>query len=96
MATVGAPIGSQNAAKGRMFEGAIKRALHRDDGAALNRCAIKLIEQAEAGEAWAMQMLADRLDGKPKQVVIAQGDDEGGPMLIRVIERVIVDSASSE
>lgn len=84
----GAPIGNQNAAKGKMFEGALKRALARNDGS-LNRIADKLVTEAENGEQWAVQMIADRLDGKAKQQIEAAGEG-GGPLLVE-IRRVIVD-----
>jgi len=47
---------------------------------ALRKAIRKLLEQASKGEPWAIQMLADRLDGKPisgKLISDAQnGDDE--------------------
>lgn len=86
----GAPIGNQNAAKGKMFEGALKRALARNDGS-LNRIADKLVQEAEAGEQWAVQMVADRLDGKAKQQIVGGDDDDNPLRFIARIERVIVD-----
>lgn len=83
MAGKGAPKGNQYAAKAKEFEGALKRALVRADGS-LNRIADKLVEQAEAGEQWAVQMVADRLDGKPKQQTEITGADDG-PLSIRHI-----------
>lgn len=84
----GGQPGNQNAAKGKMFEGALKRALARNDGS-LNRIADKLVESALDGEQWAVQMVADRLDGKAKQQIEAAGEN-GGPLLVE-IRRVVVD-----
>ena len=86
----GGQPGNQNAAKGKMFEGALKRALARNDGS-LNRIADKLVQEAEAGEQWAVQMVADRLDGKAKQQIVGGDDDDNPLRFIARIERVIVD-----
>jgi len=77
-----APKGNQFAAKSRMFENQLKAAFAKDDYAALRRIAEKSIQLAEAGEPWAVQFIADRLDGKPKQQTEITG--EGGSPL-RVI-----------
>lgn len=73
-----APVGNKFAAKAKKFEGALKRALIRNDGA-LNRIADQLVATAEAGDAWAIQMIADRLDGKAKQQTEVSGPN-GGPI----------------
>lgn len=84
-----APIGNKFGAKPRKWEGAIKRALARDDGS-INRIADKVVGLALAGEQWAVKEIGDRLDGKPKQAVEATGEG-GGPLTIKLIERVIVE-----
>lgn len=84
MAGVGAKPGNQNAAKGREFEGALKRALVRSDGS-LNKIADKLVALSIEGEQWAIQMLADRLDGKPKQATEISGPD-GGAIPIEAVD----------
>lgn len=86
----GAPVGNQNAAKGKMFEGALKRALARNDGS-LNRIADELVNKAIDGEQWAVQMVADRLDGKAKQQVVGGDEDDNPLRFIARIERVVVD-----
>lgn len=68
--------GNKNAAKGRLFEGVIKRALLADDGAKLRKIAEMIIEKAEAGDMMAARELLDRVDGKPKQQVELSGDAE--------------------
>lgn len=53
--------------KQKKFLGALERAIAQDNGEKLRKAAHALLNQAAEGEAWAIQMLADRLDGKPKQ-----------------------------
>ncbi len=76
---MGAPVGNQNAAKSRVFEQALLRAIAQDDGKRLRGAAEKLLDLAEQGAPWAVQYLADRLDGRPKQATEVTGED-GGPV----------------
>lgn len=71
---MGAPIGNNNATKNKPFYAALDRAIAQDDGKRLRDCAEKLVDLAAAGEAWAVQMLADRLDGKAVQQLIGDGE----------------------
>ena len=64
--------GHKHGAKSRMFEGALKRAIAQDDGERLRKAAEQLLDQAAAGEQWAIQYLADRLDGKAAQSVTVE------------------------
>ncbi|WP_192733524.1 hypothetical protein [Bradyrhizobium sp. OAE829] len=63
---MGRPIGSVNREK--PFNDALRIAL-RGDPLRLRRIAEKLAEKAEEGDLAAIRELADRLDGKPVQVV---------------------------
>ena len=63
---MGRPIGSVNREK--PFNDALRIALRRDP-LRLRRIAEKLAEKAEEGDLAAIRELADRLDGKPVQVV---------------------------
>jgi len=63
---VGRPIGSVNREK--PFNDALRLAL-RGDPLRLRRIAEKLAEKAEEGDLGAIREIADRLDGKPAQVV---------------------------
>ena len=67
---MGAPIGNQNAVKGKRWQEAILRALARHaksvDGG-LDQAANKLIQLAMRGDKWALDHLADRIDGKAPQ-----------------------------
>ena len=71
----------EGGAKAKRFYAALDRAIIQEDGKRLREAAEKLLDLAAAGEAWAIQHLADRLDGKPKQQVELAGED-GGPMRI--------------
>jgi hypothetical protein len=51
----------------RMFDETLRRAIAQDDGARVRACAEALLDKAAAGEPWAVNCLADRLDGKPDQ-----------------------------
>lgn len=70
-----APIGNKNAAKGRLFEQALHRAIAQDDGQRVRKAAEVVLDKAAEGEIWAIQMLADRLDGKPSQTIVGGGDN---------------------
>lgn len=83
-----APLGNKNGAKSRMFEQALHRCIAQDDGNRIRKAAELLLDKASEGEIWAIQMLADRLDGKPSQQIIGGG--EGGEHLFGMIERKIV------
>jgi hypothetical protein len=63
---MGRPIGSVN--KEKPFNDALRIAL-RGDPLRLRRIADKLATLAEAGDLGAIRELADRLDGKPAQVL---------------------------
>jgi hypothetical protein len=69
----GAPVGNQNAAKGKKWQAALNRALEtrrRVEGREmLDVLANVLIDQALAGEQWAFAQIGDRLDGKPVQAI---------------------------
>jgi hypothetical protein len=67
--------GNQLGAKGRLFDGALKRAIAQDDGKRLREAAEKLLTMASQGEAWAIKELADRLDGKSQQNVSVERKD---------------------
>ena len=68
----------------KKFLAALNRALDSEDGKRLRAAAEKLLDLAASGEAWAIKELADRLDGKAHQQIIAT-DDEGRSIAIAVI-----------
>lgn len=55
------------------FLATLKRAIDQDSAVKLRSAADALLDKASEGEPWAIQMLADRLDGKPKQQVEGSG-----------------------
>jgi hypothetical protein len=78
-----APIGNQNAARGRLWRAAIERALEArssklEQKNALDELAEVLLEQAAQGDMQALKELGDRLDGKPAQAIV--GDADGEPV----------------
>jgi hypothetical protein len=77
-----APLGNNNATKNKRWREALDRAIAQDDGKRLRAAAEKLLDLAEAGEAWAVKELGDRLDGKAAQTI--SGED-GNPIPVRLI-----------
>jgi hypothetical protein len=94
----GAPSGNKNAVKGRKAEAALNKALAIRDGVEPTettetfQCLIdmwdKQIEEALEGDKGSMQMIVERLDGKPKQAIVG-GDEDDAPVL-HEIRRTIV------
>lgn len=89
---MGAPVGNQNAAKGKRWAAAIERALERratgkprpDDVSdlvkGLDMAADLFVAQLfESKDLGYFKELGDREDGKPKQQIEATGED-GGPL----------------
>ena len=74
MAERGAPLGNTNATKNKPFWHAVTRAIAQEDGKRLRDAAEMLLDAAAAGEPWAINTLADRLDGKPNQAIEHSGD----------------------
>lgn len=70
----GAPLGNKNGSKSqRLWTDMLKRKLVQDPNQ-LERIALTLLAAAEAGEAWAITEMANRLDGKAVQPVDMSGD----------------------
>ena len=59
------------------FKDALRRAVVQKDSKLLRKVADKLVDQALAGEGWAIKEIADRLDGKAAQTLQGPG---GGPI----------------
>ncbi len=62
-----AAIGNQYAAKAKEFLDKLRKASVQEDWKRVTQAAEKLLDCAAAGEPWAIQILADRLDGKAHQ-----------------------------
>ena len=63
----------------RPFLEAVERAIAQDDGKRLRSAAEQLLSLAADGEQWAVCALADRLDGKPAQIITGA---DGGPLVV--------------
>lgn len=84
----GAPTGNSNAARGKQWRDAVRKALIQ--GQKLDVIANKLIQMAEEGDLGAIKEIGDRLDGKPTQSI---GGDEENPL--NVISSIIVEHVKS-
>ena len=69
---VGAPLGNKNGTKNKPFLDAMRRALAQNPQK-IAKIVDKVLDQAEAGEAWAVKEVADRLDGKAIAIQEIQG-----------------------
>lgn len=80
-----APQGNSNAAKGKAWSEAVKRAIREKYGKewdeSLAELAAQLVNAAAAGDLTALKEVGDRIDGKPKQQIEASGEG-GGPLVI--------------
>lgn len=82
----GAPLGNQNAAKAKLWHGAIMRALDKrgagDRLKALDDLAEQLLNLCASGDLPALKEFGDRLDGKPAQAITGA---DGGDLIVRVM-----------
>lgn len=72
----GAPLGNQNAKKGKLWADALRRAIREsidgeDFDAKLAVLAKSLVTTAKNGDLQALKEIGDRLDGKPSQTLEA-------------------------
>lgn len=65
----GAPEGNQNAKKAKIVEGGLRRALARDDWKRFNDGCDAVADAFARAESWAVQFVADRVDGRVSQPV---------------------------
>ena len=63
MAARGFQPGNQHAAKSRLFERYLHRAIVQDKAVRLRNAAERLLDAASEGQPWAIQFLALKLDG---------------------------------
>jgi hypothetical protein len=91
----GNPSGSNRgqALPPKPFEAALKRAVIQGNGKQLRDMAEKVLELAVEGEQWACIFVADRLDGKPKQVIT--GENGEAPVMVQSITYNIVDATKA-
>lgn len=87
--TSGGQPGNTNAAKGKVWNDALRKAITQDNHKRVREAIEQLLNLAAAGEQWAIKELADRLDGKAAQPVT--GADGESDLTITHIIRQIVD-----
>lgn len=81
---MGAPIGNQNAKKGKIWTDALKRAIARKYGSlpdGLDKLADEFIDSVAAGGIHERETLGSRLEGKPAQAIIG-GEEDDPPLKI--------------
>ena len=88
-----APLGNQNAKKGKISTEALRMELAQDR-AALRKMWKKQIEKAKEGDLQAFTAINDRLEGKPPQAII--GDEENPIKFVQRVERVIVNAKDKD
>ena len=82
MATSGGQPGNTNGGKGRQFYRRVLALCEQEEYSRLNKAAEKVLDEAAGGQEWAIVLLRDTLDGKPKQQTEITGAD-GGPVFIK-------------
>jgi len=85
----GGQPGNDNAKKGKLFYGELKKVLVQEDAKKLRAIANKLVDAAQEGEAWAVKEIMDRMDGKSVQATEISGPD--GAELVKGIGFMFVD-----
>ena len=75
-------------ARPRLFEAALRRAIAQNNGEQVRDAAEALLKAAVKGEPWALQMLADRLDGKAAQAITVESQDVEGLTLAELSNRL--------
>ena len=78
--SLGAPVGNQNAKKGKAWADAIRRAIREkyegdDYETKLAQLARKLVDEADKGDLTALKEVGDRHDGKAVQQTELSGPD---------------------
>ena len=85
--SIGAPLGNENAAKGRRWRDALNKALARysnparqvSAGEALDKIAHNVVDAAVKGDKACIDEIATRLDGKAPQAHVG-GDEDSQPI----------------
>lgn len=84
----GAPIGNTNGVKeNRLVTNALRRAVVQSPEKLRKACE-KVLDDAVNGNLAAFSVIADRLDGKPAQINVLQGDDDH-PLVTRIVREVV-------
>jgi hypothetical protein len=92
-----APLGNQNAVKGKRWRHAINRAIDAwpdravslESNRGIDNLAYEFVAKMyETKDLGFFKEYGDREDGKPAQALIHTGDEEGGPVRVEKIELV--------
>ncbi len=97
MAGKGAPVGNDHAKKAKVFFDAVRKACVQEDWKRLHDGVDQLLNKAAEGERWALEMLRDTTDGKPKQQIVG-GDEGDAPLELKATVEFVnarTDSAGS-
>lgn len=89
----GAPLGNQNAKKGKAWAEAIRRAIREkydgeDYESKLAQLARKLVDAADGGDLAALKEVGDRHDGRSPQAVDV-GSDPDRPLVQKIINEIV-------
>ena len=84
----GNPAGTPGPKRNKLFKDALTLAIKRTEGdkTELARIAEALVEKAKTGDVPAINAIADRLDGKPTQLI--GGDEEAAPIVARLVREI--------
>lgn len=83
-----APIGNQNAKKGKLIEDLLRKVCIQEDNKRIAKGLSAILDKASDGDQRAMEFIRDTFDGKPGQSVTVAGDQDNP--LFTVVERKIV------
>jgi hypothetical protein len=84
MAGRGAPVGNQHAAKGKQFTDTLRKLCVQDDYKKFTKAAQALLDAAANGEPWAIEQLANRVEGKPGQQIMVSGDADAPLQIVAI------------
>ena len=84
-----APLGNQNAKKGKIIEDLLRKLCVQEDNKRIARGLSAILDKASEGDQRAIEFVRDTFDGKPAQSVALSGDEEN-PIAVTEIVRKIV------
>ena len=84
-----APLGNQNAKKGKVIEDILRKICVQEDYARIRTGLNAVLESAAGGDMKAIEFVRDTFDGKPAQAVQLSGDEDA-PVAFTAITRTIV------
>lgn len=94
MAKRGAPLGNKNASKGKPITDRLTKLCVQEDWSRLEQALGKMLDQAADGDQRALTFIAERLEGRPTQVLA--GDSENPLGLVGILTQVNEPETPSE